>query len=232
MWPTIAEIATVIVVIGTGVIGIVMWFPTYARKEERTQPEPHPTKYQTEPPTLAMEIHRGKHAVILKTRNDRTVVRQEDMMALSDELRKYHTTISTLNEIIGMDDIKAEETTQNEPPDPNALPERVEVKGWDGESMKDIHDAVPDAGYAGRSLYRMMEGVSDVNPTSGYADFLANSFSDMVRPEYEQFKVEQFIKKTMPYTPPDKRHDLARRHIDRCRRAGTDPLAGLEGPDI
>ena len=91
-------------------IGITCAVDSYEEAKEKR----HPTKYQTGAPRLALELHRGKAVVILATATDKTILPSDTLFALSDELRKYHTTAESVNVVI-QPDINADESTASIP---------------------------------------------------------------------------------------------------------------------
>ena len=179
-------------------------------------------------------------------------------MALADELRKYHTTVSTLNEILEMDGIRAEETTQNEPPDPTALPERVVVKGWNGENLNDLVDhrersnnskvnpveyisrnipgLMPDAEYAAQSLHNIVDIASGPNPNSGYLDFLSKMAyqqrsggnPNRTISPSDRMKLANHIMKKFPTMLYHEARDLVDQYIADARKRGIDPMLWLD----
>lgn len=121
--------------------------------EEAIAREPRPTRYSTEPITFAVESHHGKFVVIAKSRNDRTVVREDDLMPMADELRKHHEYLAVVNEVSGTYGVKVEEPTQNEPPDPEALPEGKA----EGSANLPLTPTTSSEGFIGPTFFDFMQ---------------------------------------------------------------------------
>lgn len=155
-------IAVAIICFGAGFIvsGLVVEYLVYGdvdrkgyKKSDKPEPDPQPTRYSTEPITFAVESHHGKFVVIAKSRNDRTVVREDDLMPMADELRKHHEYLAVVNEVSGTYGVKVEESTQNEPPDPEALPEG---KAEGNTNLPSI-PTKPSKGFTGPTFFDFMQ---------------------------------------------------------------------------